>query len=86
MRYYIKKLKLDVNIVIKTKYLFYTWCSNIYLQVPVASWFDDMTDSELLDLIPFFEKLSKVDSIYTVLCNSNHPYHSPPGAQPQQPS
>lgn len=47
--------------------------------VPVASWFDDMTDSELMDLIPFFEKLSKVDSVYTVLCNSNHPYHHPGG-------
>lgn len=45
-------------------------------QVPVASWFDDMTDSELLDLIPFFEKLSKMDNVYTVLCNSNHPYNS----------
>ncbi|XP_053625120.1 carboxy-terminal domain RNA polymerase II polypeptide A small phosphatase 1 [Plodia interpunctella] len=43
--------------------------------VPVASWFDDMTDSELLDLIPFFEKLSKVDSVYTVSRNSNHPYN-----------
>lgn len=43
--------------------------------VPVASWFDDMTDSELLDLIPFFEKLSKVDNVYTLLCNSNHPYN-----------
>ncbi|XP_065331884.1 carboxy-terminal domain RNA polymerase II polypeptide A small phosphatase 1-like isoform X1 [Cloeon dipterum] len=47
--------------------------------VPVASWFDDMTDSELMDLIPFFEKLSKVDSVYNVLCNSNHPYHHPSG-------
>ncbi|KAK0179709.1 hypothetical protein PV327_005437 [Microctonus hyperodae] len=47
--------------------------------VPVASWFDDMTDSELLDLIPFFEKLSNVENIYTVLCNSNHPYNQVPG-------
>lgn len=45
-------------------------------QVPVASWFDDMNDSELLDLIPFFEKLSKMDNVYTVLCNSNHPYNN----------
>ncbi|KAK9739209.1 NLI interacting factor-like phosphatase [Popillia japonica] len=44
--------------------------------VPVASWFDDMSDSELFDLIPFFEKLSKMDNVYTVLCNSNHPYSS----------
>ncbi|XP_067113974.1 uncharacterized protein ctdsp1 isoform X1 [Osmerus mordax] len=35
--------------------------------VPVASWFDDMADTELLDLIPFFERLSKVDNIYDVL-------------------
>lgn len=41
--------------------------------VPVASWFDDMTDSELLDLIPFFERLSKVDNIYSVLCNTTSP-------------
>lgn len=46
--------------------------------MPVASWFDDMTDSELLDLIPFFEKLSNVDNIYTMLCNSNHPYNQVP--------
>lgn len=49
---------------------------HLFLQVPVASWFDDMTDSELLDLIPFFENLSKMDNVYTVLCNSNHPYNS----------
>ncbi|XP_073351645.1 carboxy-terminal domain RNA polymerase II polypeptide A small phosphatase 1-like [Pagrus major] len=35
--------------------------------VPVASWFDDMSDTELLDLIPFFERLSKVDNVYSVL-------------------
>ncbi|KAJ8349562.1 hypothetical protein SKAU_G00246920 [Synaphobranchus kaupii] len=35
--------------------------------VPVASWFDDMSDTELLDLIPFFERLSKVEDVYTVL-------------------
>ncbi|XP_010896353.1 carboxy-terminal domain RNA polymerase II polypeptide A small phosphatase 1 isoform X2 [Esox lucius] len=35
--------------------------------VPVASWFDDMADTELLDLIPFFERLSKVDDVYDIL-------------------
>ncbi|XP_035532997.1 uncharacterized protein LOC118339458 isoform X1 [Morone saxatilis] len=35
--------------------------------VPVASWFDDMSDTELLDLIPFFERLSKEDNIYDFL-------------------
>ncbi|XP_043987943.1 uncharacterized protein LOC122839955 [Gambusia affinis] len=35
--------------------------------VPVVSWFDDMSDTELLDLIPFFERLSKVDDIYDIL-------------------
>lgn len=54
-----------------------------FVQVPVASWFDDMTDSELLDLIPFFEKLSKMDNVYTVLCNSNHPYNNSNSSIPQ---
>jgi len=40
--------------------------------VPVASWFDDMSDTELLDLIPFFERLSQVENVYTVLRNSNN--------------
>lgn len=37
----------------------------------VKSWFDDTCDTELLDLIPLFEKLSKVDSVYTILCSKN---------------
>ena len=41
------------------------------LQVPVASWFDDMSDTELIDLVPFFEALAKVDSVYSVLKNAN---------------
>lgn len=36
-------------------------------QVPVQSWFDDMTDTELLDLIPFFEGLSQEDDVYSML-------------------
>ena len=35
--------------------------------MPVQSWFDDMNDRELLDLIPFLENLSKVDSVYRIL-------------------
>uniref|UniRef100_A0A665VFY7 Mitochondrial import inner membrane translocase subunit TIM50 n=1 Tax=Echeneis naucrates TaxID=173247 RepID=A0A665VFY7_ECHNA len=35
--------------------------------VPVQSWFDDMTDTELLDLIPVFEGLSKEEDIYSLL-------------------
>uniref|UniRef100_A0A8C5G2M6 Mitochondrial import inner membrane translocase subunit TIM50 n=1 Tax=Gouania willdenowi TaxID=441366 RepID=A0A8C5G2M6_GOUWI len=35
--------------------------------VPVQSWFDDMTDKELLDLIPLFEGLSKEEDIYNML-------------------
>lgn len=43
-----------------------------FFQVPVQSWFDDMTDTELLDLIPFFEGLSKEEEVYSMLhklCN-----------------
>uniref|UniRef100_A0A8D3EBB7 Mitochondrial import inner membrane translocase subunit TIM50 n=1 Tax=Scophthalmus maximus TaxID=52904 RepID=A0A8D3EBB7_SCOMX len=35
--------------------------------VPVQSWFDDMADTELLDLIPLFEGLSKEEDIYSLL-------------------
>jgi RNA polymerase II subunit A small phosphatase-like protein len=40
--------------------------------VPVVSWFDDMSDRLLLDLIPFFEDLAKADDIYTFLGSSEH--------------
>jgi len=46
--------------------------------VPVQSWFDDMSDHELLDLIPFFERLNRVDNVYSMLGNSNHTYPTPP--------
>ncbi|KAM9093974.1 CTD small phosphatase-like protein isoform 1-T1 [Sarcophilus harrisii] len=35
--------------------------------VPVQSWFDDMNDTELLDLIPFFEGLSREEDVYGML-------------------
>nr|XP_034350048.1 carboxy-terminal domain RNA polymerase II polypeptide A small phosphatase 2-like [Arvicanthis niloticus] len=35
--------------------------------VPVQSWFDDMADTELLNLIPVFEELSGADDVYTSL-------------------
>ena len=36
-------------------------------KVPVISWFDDMSDCELLKLIPFFEALADIDDVYTFL-------------------
>ena len=39
--------------------------------VPCISWFDDMNDTELTDLIPHFERLSAVDSVYSILKQSN---------------
>lgn len=52
--------------------------------VPVSSWFDDMTDCELLDLIPFLETLSQVDSVYSVLrnCSQLPQLHSPSSVSP----
>jgi len=35
--------------------------------VPVQSWFDDMADTELLNLIPIFEELSGAEDVYTSL-------------------
>ena len=36
-------------------------------QVPVTSWFDDMHDTELLTLIPIFERLAMVDDVVPAL-------------------
>lgn len=44
---------------------------NVLFQIPVQTWFDDANDVELLDIIPILEQLAEVDSIYTVLKNSN---------------
>jgi len=35
--------------------------------IPCASWFDDMNDRELLDLIPLLEQLSQADAVYRLL-------------------
>lgn len=35
--------------------------------IPVLSWFDDMGDTELLNLIPIFEELSQAEDVYTTL-------------------
>jgi len=39
--------------------------------VPIDSWFDDENDTELLDLIPFLEDITKVDNVTSVL-DTNH--------------
>ncbi|XP_051911559.1 carboxy-terminal domain RNA polymerase II polypeptide A small phosphatase 2-like isoform X2 [Hippocampus zosterae] len=35
--------------------------------VPVLSWFDDVDDAELLNLLPVFEELSRAENVYTQL-------------------
>lgn len=40
-------------------------------QIPVASWFDDFSDMELLDLIPFLETLNEVDDVCAFLRSAN---------------
>jgi len=35
--------------------------------IPCASWFDDMNDRELLDLVPLLEQLSQADAVYRLL-------------------
>ena len=41
----------------------------LWFQVPIVTWFDDPNDRELLDLMPFFERLATMDSVYEFLCN-----------------
>uniref|UniRef100_A0A8I3W946 FCP1 homology domain-containing protein n=1 Tax=Callithrix jacchus TaxID=9483 RepID=A0A8I3W946_CALJA len=54
-----KTLILDNSL---TSYIFHP--ENV---VPVQSWFDDMADTELLNLIPIFEELSRAEDVYTSL-------------------
>lgn len=39
--------------------------------MPVASWFDDINDTELMDLIPFLENLSTADDVLAYLRTAN---------------
>ncbi|KAK4337275.1 hypothetical protein RND71_043273 [Anisodus tanguticus] len=48
-----------------------SYCFHRNNAVPIASWFEDTSDTQLRDLIPFFEKLSTVDNVYSVLKNSD---------------
>jgi len=43
--------------------------------VPIDSWFDDENDTELLDLIPFLEDMTKVDNVTSVLDTNHHHHH-----------
>ncbi|CAG0891800.1 unnamed protein product [Cyprideis torosa] len=42
--------------------------------VPVASWIDDMNDTELLDLVPFLEGMKDSESVYEYLAHTIHPH------------
>jgi len=44
--------------------------------VPIDSWFDDENDTELLDLIPFLEDMTKVDNVTSVLDTNHHHNHN----------
>ncbi|XP_062842321.1 carboxy-terminal domain RNA polymerase II polypeptide A small phosphatase 2 [Trichomycterus rosablanca] len=41
--------------------------------VPVLSWFDDLEDTELLNLLPVFEELSAADDVFTKLKQLREP-------------
>jgi len=43
--------------------------------VAVTSWFDDMSDSELRDMIPYLEKLSTERDVYAMLNQRNCQVH-----------
>lgn len=59
--------------------------------VPCTSWFDDMDNKELLEMIPFFEQLSSSDNIYSLLrtiqqkTEGGGPIIAPPPSSPPPP-
>lgn len=52
--------------------------------VAVTSWFDEMDDTELLDLIPFFERLARSDNVYSALKFMIEPSPPPQAVPPPQ--
>lgn len=54
--------------------------------VPVSSWFDDMSDTELTDMLPILEKIAASNDIYSLLrdCVSTRPALQNSPMSPQQ--
>jgi RNA polymerase II subunit A small phosphatase-like protein len=48
--------------------------------IPIASWFDDPNDTELLKLIPLLRQLASVNEVYDVLDVHNCTKQSPPNS------
>ena len=67
---YIKDLgrlgrSLASTIIIDNSPISYQW--HVENAIPCESWFDDVNDTEMLDLIPFLMDLAKVEDVRTVL-------------------
>lgn len=62
--------------LIQKKWMDLTWHSFQLMlsscQVPCSSWFDDEKDTELLDLIPYFESLNAVDDVVVSIRNNRN--------------
>jgi RNA polymerase II subunit A small phosphatase-like protein len=51
----------------------YSYAMHLNYAVPILSWFDDPHDTELLDMMPFLENLTKLDDVSPVL-DANKPW------------
>ena len=65
----LRRLGRDINkcIIIDNAQVSYLF--NPENAIAIGSWFSEQSDTELLDLLPFFEDIHKSDSVYKPLAN-----------------
>ena len=65
----LRRLGRDLNKTIIVDNAQASYLFNPENAVAITSWFSERADTELLDLLPFFEDIHRVDSVFKPLSN-----------------